>query len=147
MLFSRYYTCIFLLGEWCSFDFSPVGAGRAAWVSRKRRDRWIPASRWSTGYPCDIYCCMDFFITTPIFFCWLVNQIYITKDATKYHLKDVSAGYLIEKIGWGDRSAWWRKTYHLWAPRSHDVFKFKRTNWLVVWNMAFIFHHIWDTLW
>ena len=25
---SRYYTCIFLLGEWCSFDFSPVGAGR-----------------------------------------------------------------------------------------------------------------------
>ena len=25
--FSRYYTCIFLLGEWCSFDFSPVGAG------------------------------------------------------------------------------------------------------------------------
>ncbi|CAK9016677.1 unnamed protein product [Durusdinium trenchii] len=22
-----YYTCIFLLGEWCSFDFSPMGAG------------------------------------------------------------------------------------------------------------------------
>ena len=27
----RYYTCIFLLGEWCSFDFSPFGAGWVGW--------------------------------------------------------------------------------------------------------------------
>ncbi|CAE7150636.1 unnamed protein product [Symbiodinium necroappetens] len=27
MFSTLYYTCIFLLGEWCSFDFSPVGAG------------------------------------------------------------------------------------------------------------------------
>ncbi|CAE7626102.1 unnamed protein product [Symbiodinium pilosum] len=27
MFSTLYYTCIFLLGERCSFDFSPVGAG------------------------------------------------------------------------------------------------------------------------
>ena len=27
MFSTLYYTCIFLLGEWCSFDFSPFGAG------------------------------------------------------------------------------------------------------------------------
>ncbi|CAJ1406349.1 unnamed protein product [Effrenium voratum] len=27
MFSTLYYTCIFLLGEWCSFDFSPAGAG------------------------------------------------------------------------------------------------------------------------
>ena len=34
----RYYTCIFLLGEWCSFDFSPFGAGWVGW--KTCRDTW-----------------------------------------------------------------------------------------------------------
>ena len=99
MLFSRYYTCIFLLGEWCSFDFSPVGAGRAAAA--------LQAVEAMTGDPCDIHCCMDLFIATPIFFDgWLA----------KYHQFDVSAGYISRFLGSRYRLDGY--TYHL----SHEFF-------------------------